>query len=261
MRLAKALLIATFALHSVLCVTQEQGTSAQVPLRNLSSDQLKKCLDLPTACGRSDTWEIRDELVSRLPSLSSEQLIACFDDWRICGTGEGPASGWPISDELARRGNIRELLTRFWKESKPTLRGGIEHVAYHFDNPEVTAFMRKIFEERIDDGEGLYWPINYLAKRCDQSALGELATGRFRNVGCIQYETSVKLFGKCKYRQAVPYLVEAALHDFCGNVIEAVQESLYAIYPKSPREFDELKQLQEFYCDQAKKDGFTVSCN
>jgi hypothetical protein len=55
-----------------------------------------------------------DELVRRLPKLPTEQLIACFEDWEICGAGEGMASGWPISDELARRGNLDELLVRYW---------------------------------------------------------------------------------------------------------------------------------------------------
>jgi hypothetical protein len=42
---------------------------------------------------------------SDLSKFSDDQLLACFNDWKICGTGEGPAEGWPISDELARRGN------------------------------------------------------------------------------------------------------------------------------------------------------------
>jgi hypothetical protein len=96
--------------------------------------------------------------------LPTEQLVACFDNWRICGTGEGQASGWPISDEIARRGDPRDLLVRYWKEPNWLVRNGIEHVAYHFDTPEVTAFMQRVLIERKKDGEDFYWPANYLAK-------------------------------------------------------------------------------------------------
>ena len=119
----------------------------------------------------------------------------------------------------------------------------------------------KVLDHRRDDGEDLYWPINYLAKKCDPDSLRELGTGRFRNQGCIQYETSVKLFGKCKYSPAIPYLVETALHDICGNIIDSAEESLHTIYPRGPRRFENLKLMQEYYCAQAKKDGFTVHCN
>lgn len=261
MRLPTASFVAILIVSSGLVVGQKPVASNHVPLQKLPSEQLKKCLDQPGLCGRTGTEEISDELVRRLPSLSSQQLLACFDDWKICGTGEGLADGWPISDELARRGNIHPLLLQYWSESKPTVRDGIEHVAYHFDTPEVTDFMRKVVAKQMNDGEDLYWPINYLAKKCDPDALKALATGRYRNQGCIQYETSVKLFGKCKYRPAVPYLVETALHDFCGNIIDSAQESLHAIYPNTPKDFDSLDRMQGYYCSLAKKQGFTVNCN
>lgn len=261
MRLLAALFVAIMAAFPSLCMAHNPGASGKVPLQGLSSKQLVECLNQPKLCGRSDIWDISDELVRRLPSLPTQQLVACFDDWRICGVGEGLASGWPISDELARRGNIHHLLAQYWSESKPTIRDGIEHVAYHFNTPEVTAFMHTVLNQRMNDGEDLYWPINYLAKKCDPDALRELATGRFRNQGCMQYETSVKLFGKCKYRPAVPYLVETALHDFCGNITDSAEESLHSIYPRSPKDFENLKQMQEYYCNTAKKDGYTVHCN
>jgi hypothetical protein len=261
MVLRTAFYVALLLLGTAFSPAQTNGNAPKPSLRKLSSEQLKACLDEPSRCGRSDHYEISDELVRRLPSLPSSQLVACFDDWRICGTGEGQASGWPISDELARRGNIHNLLVEYWKEPKWTIRGGIEHVAYHFDTPEVTAFMRKVLTERVEGGEDLYWPINYLSKKCDPDALKELATGRHRNQGCMQYETSVKLFGKCKYRPAVPYLVDTALYDMCGNVIDSAEQSLHAIYPHGPKEFDSLEQMQKYYCGTAKQDGFKVRCD
>jgi hypothetical protein len=243
------------------CSGQSTNKSGRPDLRKFSSEQLKACFDDAKVCGSDDVYDISDELAHRLPKLPSEQLVACFDDWKICGAGEDQASGWPISDELARRGNLHELLVRYWTEPKWTIRDGIEHVAYHFDNPEVTSFMNRVFAQRVKDGEDRYWPTNYLAKKCDASALKELSTGRYRGQGCMQYETSVKLFGKCKYRPAIPYLAETAVHDACLNVVDAADRSLHTMYPDAPKDFDKLEEMQAFFCSRAHQEGFNVHCD
>jgi hypothetical protein len=192
--------------------------------------------------------------------LPTEQLIACFDNWRICGTGEGQESGWPISDELARRGNPHHLLVRYWKEPNWLIRNGIEHVAYHFDTPEVTAFMQRVLIERKKDGEDFYWPANYLAKKCNPLGLKELCPGRHRNQGSLQYETTLVLFGKCQYRPAIPYLAGVALYDFSFNIVGAAEESLDVLYPDHSKKLDTLKEVQKYYCGRAKREGFRLDC-
>ena len=244
-----------------LCSSQSTNKSSGLNLKKFSSDQLKACFDDAKICGSDNVYEISDELASRLPKLPSEQLIACFDDWKICGAGENQASGWRISDELARRGNPHELMVRYWKEPKWTIRDGIEHVAYHFDNDEVTAFMKRVFTDAAEDGDDLYWPTNYLAKKCDPAALKQLSTGRYRGQGCMQYETSVKLFGKCKYRPAIPYLAETAVHDACLNIVVAADRSLHAMYRDAPKDFDKLEKMQTYFCSRAHEEGFSVHCN
>jgi hypothetical protein len=255
-----ALSFAFLALTFGVCKAQSHKKSTESDLSRFSSGELKSCFDDLKVCGAHDIYAISDELTHRLPKLPSEELVQCFDDWKICGVGEDHANGWPISDELARRGNPRSLLVRYWNEPKWTIRGGIEHVAYHFHDPEVAAFMRRVLSERPEDGEDLYWPVNYLAKIGDSSALKELGTGRYRNQGCMQYQTSVALFGKWKYRPAIPYLVETAQYDFCGNIIDAAEESLRALYPHSPSYFDKLEDMQRYFCARAQKEGFQVHC-
>jgi hypothetical protein len=240
--------------------SQSGGKPATPDLTKFSSDQLTACYDDLKACGANDIWEISDEFTQRLPSVASERLVACFDDWHICGVGDGQASGWPISDELARRGRIDKLLVQYWKERKWTIRSGIEDVAYHFDNPKVAAFMRRILAERVDDGEDRYWPVNYLAKKCDPAALKELSSGRYRNQGSLQYQTSVELFGKCKYRPAIPYLVDTALYDISFNIVGAADKSLHALYPDAPKDFDTLEKSQVYFCERARKEHFRVGC-
>ena len=247
-------------LTCAICNGQSDKDSHKPDLRKFSNDQLKACFDDPKICGDSNHWDISDELVRRLPALTTEQLVACFDDWEICGAGEDRASGWPISDEIARRGDPHELLVRYWHERKWTIRGGIEDVAYHFDTPEITAFMSRIVAERVKDGEDRYWPVNYLAKKCDNAALKELSSGRYRNQGSLQYETSVELFGKCSYRPAIPYLVDTAVYDFSFNIVIAADHSLHALYTDAPKDFKYLEEMQHYFCGRAKQEGFRVHC-
>jgi hypothetical protein len=110
------------------------------------------------------------------------------------------------------------------------------------------------------DGEDFYWPANYLAKKCDPLGLKELSTGRHRNQGCMQYQSTVQLFGKCKYRPAIPYLVDSAIYDFCGNITDEATDDLHTLFPQSPDDFDKLEDAQKYYCDRAKQEGFKVNC-
>jgi hypothetical protein len=230
-------------------------------LRKLTSEQLKACFNDKNVCGTADHFEISDELVRRLPTLPTETLVACFDNWRICGTGENQASGWPISDELAHRGNPHALLVRYWTEPKESIRWGIVDVAYHFKTPEVTAFMRKVFEGGKGDEGFLYWPANYLAKQCDAEALKWFGTRSQRSQSCVQYAPTISLFGKCKYRPAIPYLLEYSLHDACLNIDDAAADDLHKLYPGSPREFSNLQDLQKYYCRRAIQEGFHPKCD
>lgn len=230
-------------------------------LRKMSSEQLTKCYSDASVCGSTDTAAISDELSRRIPDMSTETLLACFADWHVCGVKEGDPNGLPISDELARRGNPAPLLDRYWKEQNPAIRGGIERVAYQFDTPQVLAFMQAVFAKKLDDGQGLYFPANYLAKRrCDPEALKLLSPGQGRSQGCLQFQSTVDVFGRCKYRQAIPYLVDSALSDRCSNIVESAAKDLMALYPKGPRRFDNPQAAQKYYCSQAQKEDFTLTC-
>lgn len=244
------------------CFTLAQTVPAKPAdnLSELSSAQLKNCQGKPQLCGVQDSLSINDELAKRLGEYSVDQILACYDNWRICGVEESRATGWPISDYLASRGDPHDLLVRYWKERKWIIRNGIERVAYHFDTPEVTAFMQRVVRQRVYDGEDLYWPANYLAKKCDPLGLKWLRNGRGRNQGGLQYETTVALFGKCGYRPAIPMLVDEALYDWVGNVAAGAQDSLEKLYPDHPQNMETLESVQKYYCGRARKEGFKVRC-
>jgi hypothetical protein len=247
-------------LTSSLAIGQSAENSVKPDLSKYSSEQLKACQENPKLCGTDDSLSINDELATRLGKYTTDQILACYDDWKICGVEESRVTGWPISDFLASRGAPHDLLVRYWKERKFMIRNGIERVAYHFDTPEVTAFMQRVLIKRKDDGEDFYWPANYLAKKCDPLGLNELRTGRHRNQGSMQFQTTLALFGKCKYRPAIPYLAGEALYDFSGNIIDAAEESLDALYPDHPEKLDTLDDIRKYYCRRAKQEGFNVHC-
>ena len=250
---------AALALPLLAAVRGGAQTDAR-KLRKMTDEQLTRCYTDAAVCGTSDEGLISHELSRRLPMMSIEQLMSCFVEWHVCGTKETEATGTPISDELARRGNPNALMDSYRYEQSPARRAGIEHVVYHFDNPQALAFMREVFLRKLDDGEGLYFPANYLAKRCDPEALKLLSTGQARTQGCIQFQSTVETFGRCKYRPAIPYLINSALVDMCGNIADAAANDLRVLYPGGPAAFDSPEAAQAFYCTAAKKEGLAVTC-
>jgi hypothetical protein len=243
-------------------VTTCRAQESSKALRKVSTEQLRKCYADATVCGTPDQNEISEELTRRIPEMTTDELMACYADWHVCGTRENETTGMPISDEIAKRGNPVPLMDGYWKQQNPAIRAGIERVAYHFDYPQVLSFMQDVLAKRLDDGENWYYPSNYLARRrCDPDALKLLSTGESRKQGCVQFESTVQAFGRCKYRPAIPYLVDSALSDLCENIVNAAAEDLRNFYPKGPKTFPDAPTAQKYYCGTAKKEGLTVSCS
>ncbi len=240
----------------------QSGKAPAAPdLSKRSSDQLKTCLQDKAICGTADIYAISGELTKRLPAFSTNQLVDCFADWKICGVENDIETGWAVSAELERRGNPHRLLVRYRTEPDELVRDGIIHVACHFKTPEVTAFMKEVLAAGRGDEDSLYWPANYLAKRCDPDGLKWLSMRVGRPEGCIIWAPTVALFGKCHYRPAVPYLFANSLHDACLNIVEAAERDLRAIYPHSPTDFRSIGIMRKYYCNRAQLDGFNVDCS
>jgi hypothetical protein len=233
-------------------------------LKTFTSDQLKDCLERfrsSNVCGTHDDQAITAELVSRLPQMTTEKLVSCFANWKVCGTGESQASGWPISDEIAHRGNPHHLLLRYWSEPDRSIRDGIVDVAYHFKTREVAEFMRKVLIESKGDEQELYWPANYLAKLCDPAGLEWLSTREGRSQSCVVFESTVPLFRKCDYRPAIPYIVDYSIRDACLNIDDEGVKDLQHFFPHSRKSFDSMEDMQKYYCARAKRGGFEVTCD
>jgi len=245
---------------SLPSTSQASKSPAWPNLHKFSSDQLIACFNDKTICGTDNIYAITDELVSRLYTLQTEQLVNCFADWKICGGEHDRETGWAVSAEVAHRGNPHKLLVRYWTEPDEGIRDGIIHVAYHFKTPEVADFMKKVLAAGKGDEDALYWPADYLAKGCDSDALNWLSSRHGRPEGCLLWAPTVRLIGKCSYRPAIPYLINASLDDACLNIVDEAETDLRAMFPHSPREFRSIDEMQKYYCARAKQEGFKVDC-
>jgi len=168
-----------------------------------------------------------------LKSKSCTELIQCFSSPDWCGAD----SRWDIADVLGKRENKAFLLSEYRERRDEAQRLGIIYALYRINDPEVAAFFKRLVAERFDDGEELYYPLNYLAKRCDTNALRILSGdghGGYKGYpGCMQWGTTVELFGKCKYRPAIPYVIDS-INAACMNIGIAAVEDLRKMYRGSP---------------------------
>ena len=45
------------------------------------------------------------------------------------------------------------------------------------------------------------------------------------------------------------------------NIVAAADYSLHALYPDGPKDFDKLEDMQKYFCNRARQEGFKVQCN
>ena len=55
--------------------------------------------------------------------------------------------------------------------------------------------------------------------------------------------------------------MNTALYDFSLNIVAAADYSLHALYPDGPKDFDKLEDMQKYFCNRARQEGFKVQCN
>jgi hypothetical protein len=118
-------------------------------------------------------------------------------------------------------------------------------------DPEVSKVMRRLYHDANE--EVAYYALNYGAKGCDPEALRILSARPFEpRAACQQWATTVALFGECKYRAATPFLVDSLRHA-CGNVVNAADESLRALYPDAPFPFASFSAAAKYF--RARRSG------
>ena len=196
-----------------------------------------------------------------LKRMSEKELLQCIDN-NACSRQHGE---WDIADELAARGGVT-FMTGAYARADAAQRGVLVKALFRINNPRVLAFMRKIAFVGLKPGQPdydpEYFPLQYLAKGCNKRALARLS--RYANikdaypVGCILWQNTVKQFGACGYRPAIPYLIEA-LTTACFNIDDNAFEGLRKLLPGvCTGEFKTPEAAQECYAKAAKRRGIKL---
>jgi hypothetical protein len=184
---------------------------------------------------------------SVLSNKSRSELLDSLSDVERCGE----PCRWDIADILGKPKNKAFLLSEFQRRKDEDQQLGIIYSLYRVNDPDIATFFKRLVGDGYDDGEDLYYPLNYLAKRCDPDALWVLSGngkgGYTGYPGCLQWGKTVELFGKCKYRPAIPYLI-ASVQAACMNIGIAAVEELQMMYPGTPDLKDySLAEIEKYF--------------
>ena len=194
-----------------------------------------------------------EELRARMQPLSRQQLIACLKEKPTGCPLEDPYRDplW-IAAELGRRKHP-DLLIAAYPRADKTQRQYLAEALWHIDDPRVATLMRSIAFENLppgQDNEDVFFPLDYLAERCDQRALARL--NRHVNfdesypVGCMLWAPAVESFARCNYRAAAPNLVRS-LNSACVNIIDAAQGGLHKFFPHACKQAHSIDEQQQCY--------------
>lgn len=165
--------------------------------------------------------------------LSDRELIACAQSRQpACGQYEDPVG------ELAKR-NHPEQLSKLYSHTNPDEQYVILEAMYRMRGPAVTHFMRQVAYSAPRDAvasEPLWFALQYMAERCEPEALERLLGSQnfeFKDpytgypTSCMLWDLTLRQFGKCDYRQAIPTLQRVMKKDYaCLNIHEAAEYSL-----------------------------------
>ncbi len=168
--------------------------------------------------------------------MSSANILGCafHGDTHSC-----KYKPWELGYELGRRGNVKFLVHSYRGADAGQREVIILAMTRIKHNPEVTAFMRRVsFEQYWPDKldtEPRWYALQYLAESCDEQALRRLnGEHNFRNsypVACMYWTDTIRTFGRCKYRPAIPHLIQSINTVACLNIPDSAIKSLHDLLP------------------------------
>jgi hypothetical protein len=157
-----------------------------------------------------------------------------------------------IAAELGRSKHPDLLIAAYAKADK-TQRQYLAEALWHIDDPKVVTFMRSIAFENLPEGQDnddVFFPLDYLARRCDQRALARLNRrvnfDKSFPTGCMYFAPTVAAFGRCNYRAAAPNLV-LALNAACVNIIDAAEHGLHKFFPHACKQSHSIEEQERCY--------------
>jgi hypothetical protein len=195
-----------------------------------------------------------------LRGKSAQQILDCARD-EAC---KSQYDQFLLADALSKPGNI-SLLIGSYPKADDYVKGVIVMALFSLRGPKVETFMRGIaFKDlkphRPDYAPGWY-PLQYLARGCNGQALARLSRPENITKGypiaCMQWQETVKAFGDCKYRPAIPYLIEA-LSTACLNIDSNASEALKKLLPGTCEDKKWPDAMQKCYRRVAQERGYKI---
>ncbi len=148
-------------------------------------------------------------------------------------------------DELTRRREINFLIRAFKASRDDCQKEWIVAALYQIQRPKdhrIMQFMRSI--ATTDTGEQTWLALQYLAEEGDRNALAILNRNCYRyHVPSMAWGDTLVLFGRYKYRPAIPCLVRSI-----GSVAgEQAIEGLRLLFPGCPSDFGSIEEAQAYF--------------
>lgn len=144
-----------------------------------------------------------------------------------------------LADALRKKFNAKQLIALYPHQADQAQKIIVIALVNNKSDSVVALMHRAGFtglKPGMTDEDNHYFALQYLADRCDPDALRELnRPANFADsypVGCMFWQDTLKDFGKCNYRPAIPNLARS-LNSACLNNTQAAEDSLRHLMPKS----------------------------
>jgi hypothetical protein len=166
-------------------------------------------------------------------TFSNRKLLQCGVQG-ICGT----YSRYEIGDELLRR-KATDFLIKTYPKTDAATRDFIVEVLSRKHSERVTIFLRSVAYSKPRDAvayDPVWWPLQYLSEECEPEAMNRLLGKQnyqdFTPVACMFWQDTMRQFGKCRYKPAIPRLIQVARGGYaCLDIPRAALDSLDVFFP------------------------------
>jgi hypothetical protein len=194
-----------------------------------------------------------EEVHAKIRRLTDRQLIDCLSEKHIhCPLGNIDRDSDVIAWELRDRKHTGQLISAY-ATGDQLQRYYLVQALWQMNDPKVLAFMRSIAFENLPSGQDnadVFFPLDYLAQRCDERALARLNRrvnfDKSFPVGCIYWAPTMEAFVRCNYRPASQNFV-LSLHAACGNITDAAEHGLRKFFPGACKQAHSIEEQESCY--------------
>ena len=195
----------------------------------------------------SSTFPKKELLESKIKKYSTKELLQYLSLDSINWQYEEYQNDirFIIRDELVRRKQITPLIKAFENPLDEDQQLIVAQALFYIDDNKIAPTFKKHISSEINDT--MYFCLNYLAKRGDKEALRILNVNYFHyGVSSAQRADTVQWFGKYKYRQAIPNLIDS-LNAASLILVGASQKSLEQIFDGPHPDFKTIEEMKTYF--------------